>query len=392
VLGSCGGGDTSSDGGSADAEPRTSAPSATLGIISTNIESSKAAGDDFVAATEGQRLDIGSSVRTDATGFAEITYHDGSWQRIEAEATLTIEELTSSDTNKTVATSVDIGRTWNRVRELTDPEDSYELTTPVATASVRGTAFSTDCPTADQCTFVVTEGTVVITPITGDPVTLIAPGRITIQRDLPPGVPELVGPDVLRAEPWVSKNLELDTQKQSGTPGLESPTQPTEGAAATPEQISTATMAGTYDITRTIVESSEAIVEAVAQRVYVFETVCADAACTSNIRIQTVNKRDGASTPAPDVVIPLVFDGSSYSGPGSRPTTCSDESPSGTVTFSLNLRPTGATFSAGLWRTTTVTGSLAVNNVFTRACPGETGGPGDVSSERSDLVGTRRPA
>ena len=103
---------TACGGSSASAEE----VSATLAIISTNIETAAGSGA-FEPATEGQSLVVGDKVKTDATGFAELTYHDGSWQRIEQSATLTIEELTDKGDTDTVKTSIDIGQSWNRVEE-----------------------------------------------------------------------------------------------------------------------------------------------------------------------------------------------------------------------------------------------------------------------------------
>ena len=159
--------------------------SATLAIISTNIETAAGSGA-FEPATEGQSLVVGDKVKTDTTGFAELTYHDGSWQRIEQSATLTIEELTDKGDTDTVKTSIDIGQSWNRVQELTEPDDAYEVETPVGTAAVRGTQFATNCPTTTECTFKVVDGTVIVTPLTGDPVTLTAGQQTTITASQPP--------------------------------------------------------------------------------------------------------------------------------------------------------------------------------------------------------------
>ena len=171
-LTSCGGGSSSA--------------SATLAIISTNIETAAGSGS-FETATEGQTLAVGDKVKADPTGFAELTYHDGSWMRIEASATLTIDELTDKGDTDVVRTSVDIGKSWNRVQDLAEPDDAYEVTTPVGTAAVRGAAFATDCPTANKCTFKVVEGTVVVTPTAGEPVTVVAPAELVVTKDVAPG-------------------------------------------------------------------------------------------------------------------------------------------------------------------------------------------------------------
>ena len=199
---------TSCGGGSSQAA--AAEPTATLGIISTNIDTATSA-NAFTPAKEGQALAVGDQVRTDPTGFAEITYHDGSWTRIEHNATLTIDELTDTGTAKTVKASIDTGDAWNRARHLTSPDDAYQLDTPVATAAVRGTAFATTCTTnPTRCTFSVLDGTVEITPHTGTPLTLHAGDTVTITADQPPPTPTSPGIAALAQDPFIADNLTRD--------------------------------------------------------------------------------------------------------------------------------------------------------------------------------------
>lgn len=205
----CGGGD------SADETSRP--PTATLAIISTDIETA-AGGSGFVEAVEGQALAVGDRVRTDRTGFAEINYHDGSWMRIEHEATATVRALVDSGGVKQVRVSIDGGDAWNRVRTLAEPEDSYMLETPVATAAVRGTAFAARCPGATRCTFSVVEGTVTVTPTDGRPIEVAAGEVLQVTAGQEP-VTEAPGPDALEAEAFIAENLRLDAAKAAADPG-----------------------------------------------------------------------------------------------------------------------------------------------------------------------------
>lgn len=198
LVASCGGGD-----GSTVASGST--PKATLAIITTNIETARGQ-REFAQASEGARLDVGDRVRTDETGFAEITYQDGSWQRVENRATLTILALSARGSVNRVRTGVGVGRTWNNVKELDDPDDVYEVRTPVGTAAVRGTVFATDCVTTEECTFTVLEGTVRITPTQGDSVALAAGLSITVSDS---GVSSGPAPSNV-SDPWIVKNRALD--------------------------------------------------------------------------------------------------------------------------------------------------------------------------------------
>lgn len=124
LVAGCGGSDDPASSGGSDDEV-----TATLATITTNIDTDT--GDGFTDATEGEKLTTGDRVRTDDTGFAELTYHDGSWQRVENSATLTIEELVDTSDGQVVSTSIDTGDAWNRVRSLAEPDDEHTVDTPV---------------------------------------------------------------------------------------------------------------------------------------------------------------------------------------------------------------------------------------------------------------------
>lgn len=247
VTAACGSGS-----GSGQTASGAGALTALLKIISTNIQTAEKGGK-FVKAKAGSRLGVGAQVKTDPTGFAELTYHDGSWQRVENNATLTIAKLTDTKKGKQVRTSVDVGRTWNRVRELTEPDDAYEVDTPVATATVRGTKFSTDCADTTVCEFSVVEGTVRVTPTGGTAIDVVAPGRLEVRLNQPPGTPQAVAPDALAADPWIAKNLDLDTKKAADPSNKDTETA---SGTATPAQLTAASIVGEYDGTRTGVSTN----------------------------------------------------------------------------------------------------------------------------------------
>lgn len=238
VAAGCGGGD---DGGAAE-------PTATLAVISTRIETALGTGA-FRGATEGQALSVGDRVRTDDTGFAEITYTDGSWMRIDNNATARIRSLVARDAVRRVRVSIDTGDAWNRVGKLSAGEDAYVLETPVATAAVRGTAFAAQCTGRTSCRFSVVEGTVTVTPLDGEAVLLTAGDVLTVTADErprrdAPGVPELLDDE------FIATNVELDTAKD---PRLRSPTTFGEDEAAT--------FTGTWSLETTVIDGNASIPE-----------------------------------------------------------------------------------------------------------------------------------
>ncbi|HEX9765564.1 MAG TPA: FecR domain-containing protein, partial [Nitriliruptorales bacterium] len=116
------------------------------------------------------------------------------------------------------------GRAWNRVEELGD-EASFEVSTAVATAAVRGTAFDVDC--AFGCLFRVFEGTVQLTNAAGDSVILDAGQALAVAADGTFG--PILALVLLDDDPWLARNLVLD--EAAGFPVVILPPAPDAGQA-----------------------------------------------------------------------------------------------------------------------------------------------------------------
>jgi len=366
--------------------------SATLRIITQQIQSALK-GKEFTPAKKGQRLVQGDRVRSDTTGFAELNYQDGSWQRIERNATLTVERLTDTAKGQTVKSAVDVGLTWNRVRKLSEPEDAYELDTPVATASVRGTRFSSECPASDRCTFKVLEGKVLITPVDGPPVLLEAPATLEVVRGQVPPTPSVVAPDVLRAEPWIRKNIRADRRKLRSLPRDE------RGEGGTPDasQLRGATLVGEFAGRRTGVSTNyrpdhpNFVAAATPQdRTYRFTRTCpASGPCVVSV------SADGG--PARQ----LAFDGTSYVDREELVTDCVDETTGETVApgvakviAEVRWTPEDAVYRDGDWVVTRLGGraeyrtELARPDQFGDRCAWPTT-DGQPPSQVSEITATR---
>jgi hypothetical protein len=217
----------SSGGGSSDAGDGGLAE---LQVLSTDVQV-RTPDTTFESAESGRELGQGDEVRTDATGFAEVVFFDGSWQRIESGATLTLTELVDIEGSQVVRTGLDQGRAWQRVESLTNEEDAFAVDTPVAVASVRGTAFSIECEgTPIECTFSVVEGVVALELSAGTTVEVRAGQRLVVERDLAAGPPEDVGVDQLRSDDWIAQNLERDATNPPTAPGGRDSEQSSDGA------------------------------------------------------------------------------------------------------------------------------------------------------------------
>jgi hypothetical protein len=265
-------------------------------------------------------LDVGDQVRSNETGFGELGYFEGSWMRIEARATLTIEELADTEEGQAVETSVDGGRLWSRTEKLTDSGDRFEVDTPVASASVRGTRFAIDCtvdwgeyaalrgvatdepPPEESCSFTVIEGTVTVTLPNGEEYVLGPAQQLIVADDGrdPIGPVQLV-PDELYANDWISKNLGVDLEE----PGAEE--ELTEEAKEA--NLSAATLAKEWEADVTITSSTDPRYPAGSRDVggWLVSVECAGGSCNSQRQVVGSDGqpalRDGAGAPVVDQVV-----------------------------------------------------------------------------------------
>ena len=125
---------------------------ATLTISSGNVSVRKDGKRKFKPATDGQGLRQGDTIKTDATGAAEVDYGNDAFTRLDVNTTFTIVVLTDEQGARQVQGSLESGQTWNRTAALTE-SGSFEQEGAGANATVRGTAFSILCDTVDLCTF-----------------------------------------------------------------------------------------------------------------------------------------------------------------------------------------------------------------------------------------------
>ena len=193
---------------------------ANLKVLSTDVTVQANGSSDAANGITGEELSVGDEVRTSPTGFAEVAFFDGSLTRIDHAAEFSVVELQNSDAAKVVHTSLNAGRSWNRIEKLSQSQ-TWQMDTPVASATVRGTAFVADCsvPTPNACLFQVAEGTVELRLPDATVVTLNAGQQITLVKDQPPPQPTNATVAAILADPWVVQNVTLD--HASGQPDIQ---------------------------------------------------------------------------------------------------------------------------------------------------------------------------
>jgi len=117
----------------------------TLGIQSPGVSILKKGAKNFTKAKDDAKIKTGDTVQTDATGFAEITFPDGSITRLDNSTVFTLDKLSTKTGQREVVGSVSTGQTWNRVQKLSENESFEQGNGNGATAAVLGTAFVTKC-------------------------------------------------------------------------------------------------------------------------------------------------------------------------------------------------------------------------------------------------------
>ena len=142
---------TASAAGAADAL-------ANLKVTAANVQIKQKGKSTFVDAKDGQALKQGDTIKTDASGTAEIDYTDGSITRLANSTVFTLTKLTDEKGGRQTQGTLSVGETWNRAAKVSET-GSFEVKAGGTTAAVQGTAFVAKCvPNTDgtqavDCTF-----------------------------------------------------------------------------------------------------------------------------------------------------------------------------------------------------------------------------------------------
>jgi len=321
---------------------------------------------DVSDSKKATKVKTGDTVQTDATGYAEIAYSDGSLTRLDHNTVFTLQKLANKTGDRQIEGTVSAGQTWNRVQKLSET-DSFEQKANGATAAVLGTAFVTKCDLSpgkvfkvvktkkalrklqrsSTCEFTLIDGKLRLTAL--DKVVDVARGQeVGVASDGAATDAETFAPDILFTDQWIIRNLEADTRagidEASGTP--------------TAEDLAQARIEGSWPVTLTVTQNDGfRDLGGSFARTYAFTGSCDGGTCTVTLTRQTaVGER----------VIPLTYADGVYTGQdpdlGTQNCLLDDNTVSvpnglrnsGTVSFT----PTSAVPENGLWRATGLAGTV----------------------------------
>ena len=161
-----------------------SAASTVLSILNGSADVAHGGGA-FAAATDGDLLSGGDRVRTGAASNALISFFDGSTIELEPQAEVTVTDISANDGSITIKLSQSIGRTWSSIHKFTDSRSTYEVKTPAATATVRGTGLDITVGADGTTKVAVTDGAAIVNA-QGVDVTVAAGTQTTVPQGAPP--------------------------------------------------------------------------------------------------------------------------------------------------------------------------------------------------------------
>jgi hypothetical protein len=191
-----------------------------LSVEHDQVDVRKADRENFRAATNGQDLHEGDTVRTDEDGRATIVYSDKSFTRLDVSTEFTVVELTDDEGKRNTQGGLDTGRVWNRVEDLAESE-TFSTAGAGATAAVTGTAYVVECATVDECTFTGVYHDLTLTGNGQQPPAKIGEFQHITVKLGEPGDLESSTLEEFLADEWIQLNLTLDAFF-----GLPSPTYP----------------------------------------------------------------------------------------------------------------------------------------------------------------------
>lgn len=208
----------------------TFATGTTLSIISGEVQVQQTGQLQYAVARDGQALQAGDRVRTSGTGFAMVTFFDGSTTTLEPATELGISSLVHPRTGQGGASAIALqmmtGVAWTRVATLSSASSRFQIDTPAAVILVRGTLLLTEVDGTGITTMRCFEGLANVRALNQD-MELSTNTRVSIEPGQPPKPATLQPPPnqrvVVHTSPQVWARLVEPGGRTSGfaAPGIQ---------------------------------------------------------------------------------------------------------------------------------------------------------------------------
>jgi hypothetical protein len=135
---------------------------ATLTQVQGGVDILIADGSTWQPVEVGAQIEAGTRVRTGCDATAQLAFFDGSTTDLASDTEVFIVQMISlkKAEGKVIILQQRAGQTYHRVQPLLDADSRFEVETPSAVASVRGTEFALDVGADGATQVVVVEGLV----------------------------------------------------------------------------------------------------------------------------------------------------------------------------------------------------------------------------------------
>lgn len=179
-------------------------------------------GDTKMQLFTGDAVAPGTTLVTDATGRAELSFPNGSVARLDSNTTLRLESNIHDEASGTTNVSLflTIGRVWSRVASLATPASAWEVKTSNVVAAVRGTSFNVGVTRDNKHRVLVDTDSVLIkkaNPETGAILAEVEAGEhefteidARLSSALGPDLSVVPAPDAVLDDAWVRENEAAD--------------------------------------------------------------------------------------------------------------------------------------------------------------------------------------
>jgi len=177
--------------------------------ISGDVMVRQSADADWQAAEEGAMIPAGGGIKTGSDGEATLVWGDGNALMVSALSMITIDELSLEASGKSSSQlSMEHGKVMAMADKLKDTGSSFNITTPVAVAGVRGSAFECNLPqdAPNDLSVAVVEGEITV-EAGGVEVTVTIGFEVTVAMGAPPSEPMAIPPARLNSLKSVANQL-----------------------------------------------------------------------------------------------------------------------------------------------------------------------------------------
>jgi hypothetical protein len=162
-------------------------------------------GDTWVTAEDNMELNRYDSVRTGDNSSASIIIFKGSIIRLDSNTEVYLEKLIQGEEGTFVTIEQEAGRTWSTVQKISGI-DEYEVQTPTAVASVRGTSFDVNIENGTTIVGVI-KGSVNVSKTDNETVyTVLENYSRTVDSE------EVGEPEDFDVDDWITNNLLKDEE------------------------------------------------------------------------------------------------------------------------------------------------------------------------------------